>query len=153
MKRCFLHVASAVAAAALALPAIAADVLPGATVAERALNGAKEHIEQHGGAENLKLTMLPSSLYRNSMPDFTREWTELAGVEIENVPLGYTDIPSTVMAEATAKTGVYDTFSTTAVRRVGGVPCLRSSSGTSSRTSGRASRWPESTFESKTASS
>ena len=110
MKRCFLQAATGAVAAVLALPAIAADVLPGATVSERALNGAKEYIEKNGGAENLKLTMLLSSLYRNSMPDFTREWTELTGVEIENVPLGYTDIPAKVMAEATAKTGVYDIF-------------------------------------------
>ena len=110
MKRGFLQAAaSAAAAAALAAPAIAAGVLPGDTVAERALNGAKEYIEKHG-LENPKLTMLLSSLYRNSMPDFTREWTELTGVEIENVPLGYTDIPAKVMAEATAKTGVYDIF-------------------------------------------
>ena len=71
MKRCFLHAATGAVAAVLAIPAIAADVLPGATVAERALNGAKAYIEKNGGAENLKLTMLLSSLYRNSMPDFT----------------------------------------------------------------------------------
>ena len=109
MKRGFMQAAAAAAAAALTIPATAADVLPGDTVAERALAGAKEYIEKHG-LENPKLTMLLSSLYRNSMPDFTREWTELTGVEIENVPLGYTDIPAKVMAEATAKTGVYDIF-------------------------------------------
>ena len=109
MKRCFTQAAAAALTAALAAPSFAADVLPGATVAERALNGAKEYLEKHG-LENPKLTMLLSSLYRNSMPDFTREWTELTGIEFENIPLGYTDIPAKVMAEATAKTGVYDIF-------------------------------------------
>ncbi len=78
-------------------------------VAERAVEGAKAYIK----AKNLKdpkLTILLSSLYNNSFPDFTKKWEELTGVKFEIVPLGYTDIPAKVMQEAVSKTGVYDIF-------------------------------------------
>ena len=61
-------------------------------VAERAVAGAKEYVK----AKNLKdpkLTILLSSLYNNSFPDFAKKWEELTGVKFEIVPLGYTDIP------------------------------------------------------------
>jgi multiple sugar transport system substrate-binding protein len=78
-------------------------------VAERALAGAKEYIK----AKNLKdpkLTILLSSLYNNSFPDFAKKWEQLTGVKVEIVPLGYTDIPAKIMQEGVAKTGVYDIF-------------------------------------------
>ena len=78
-------------------------------VAERAVAGAKEYIK----AKNLrdpKLTVLLSSLYNNSFPDFARKWEQLTGVKMEIVPLGYTDIPAKIMQEGVAKTGVYDIF-------------------------------------------
>ena len=85
-------------------PAFAQD-----PVAERAVDGAKDYIK----AKNLKdpkLTILLSSLYNNSFPDFTKKWEELTGVKFEIVPLGYTDIPAKVMQEGVSKTGVYDIF-------------------------------------------
>ncbi len=78
-------------------------------VADRAVAAAKEYVK----AKNLKepkLTILLSSLYNNSFPDFTKRWEELTGIKFEIVPLGYTDIPAKIMQEGVAKTGVYDVF-------------------------------------------
>jgi multiple sugar transport system substrate-binding protein len=78
-------------------------------VADRAVAAAKEYVK----AKNLKdpkLTILLSSLYNNSFPDFAKKWEELTGVKFEIVPLGYTDIPAKIMQEGVAKTGVYDLF-------------------------------------------
>ena len=86
------------------LPAYAQD-----PVADRAVAGAKEYVK----AKNLKdpkLTILLSSLYNTSFPDFAKKWEELTGVKFEIVPLGYTDIPAKIMQEAVSKTGVYDIF-------------------------------------------
>jgi len=86
------------------LPAYAQD-----PVADRAVAGAKEYVR----AKNLKdpkLTILLSSLYNTSFPDFTKKWEALTGVKFEIVPLGYTDIPAKVMQEAVSKSGVYDIF-------------------------------------------
>src|SRR5262245_66107132 len=67
-------------------------------VADRAVAAAKEYVK----AKNLKdpkLTILLSSLYNNSFPDFAKKWEELTGVKFEIVPLGYTDIPAKIMQE------------------------------------------------------
>lgn len=79
------------------------------SVAQRAIDGAKAYVK----AKNLKepkLTILLSSLYSNSFPDFAKKWEELTGVKFEIVALGYTDIPAKIMQEAVSKTGVYDLF-------------------------------------------
>src|SRR5581483_3144556 len=91
-------------AVSAATPALAQD-----PVAERAVAAAKEYVK----AKNLKdpkLTILLSSLYNNSFPDFSKKWEELTGVKFEIVPLGYTDIPAKIMQESVSKTGVYDIF-------------------------------------------
>jgi multiple sugar transport system substrate-binding protein len=88
---------------------VLAQSLPGATVEERAINGAREYIKKH----NLKepsLTMLMISLFKNSMPAYAKQWEELTGVKMHFVEYGYTDIPAKIMAEAVAKTGQYDIF-------------------------------------------
>ena len=87
-----------------AAPALAND-----PVAERAVAGAKEYIKAKN-LTNPKLTILLSSLYNNSFPDFAKKWEELTGVKFEIVPLGYTDIPAKIMQEGVSKTGVYDIF-------------------------------------------
>jgi multiple sugar transport system substrate-binding protein len=89
---------------AIASPAVAQD-----PVAERAVSAAKEYVKAKGLKEP-KLTILLSSLYNNSFPDFAKKWEELTGVKLEIVPLGYTDIPAKIMQEAVSKTGVYDIF-------------------------------------------
>ena len=78
-------------------------------VAERALQGAKDYIKKKN-LKNPQLTILLSSLYNNSFPDYAKKWTELTGVKFNIVPLGYTDIPAKIMAEAVAKTGQFDIF-------------------------------------------
>jgi multiple sugar transport system substrate-binding protein len=89
-------------------PALA-QTLPGATVEERAINGAKEYIKKHN-LTNPALTMLMISLFKNSMPTFADEWEKLTGVKMNFIEYGYTDIPAKIMAEAVAKTGQYDIF-------------------------------------------
>lgn len=106
MKRSIL-LGSALALS-LAWTQVAAQV-PGATVEERAVNGAKRYIEKNK-LQNPKLTILLNSLFQQVQPAYNERWEKLTGVKIENIPLGYTDIPAKVMAEAVAKTGVYDIF-------------------------------------------
>src|SRR3954468_11017785 len=100
--------ASALALACASSIAIA-QVLPGATVEERAINGAKQYIKDKN-LKDPKITILLNSLFKNAQPAYNDEWEKLTGVKVENIPLGYTDIPAKVMAEAVAKTGVYDIF-------------------------------------------
>src|SRR5215510_720450 len=89
-------------------PALA-QTLPGATVEERAINGAKTYIKQHN-LTNPTLTMLMISLFKNSMPTFADQWQKLTGVKMDFIEYGYSDIPAKIMAEAVAKTGQYDIF-------------------------------------------
>jgi ABC-type glycerol-3-phosphate transport system substrate-binding protein len=86
-----------------------AQAVPGNTVEERAVNGAKAYLKKHN-LTNVEQTILLSSLYRNSFPDFSERWEKLTGIKIKIVPLGYTDIPAKIMAEAVAKTGQFDMF-------------------------------------------
>src|SRR5262245_65565808 len=86
----------------MASPAAAQD-----PVADRAVAAAKEYVKAKG-LKDPKLTILLSSLYNNSFPDFAKKWEELTGVKFEIVRLGYRDIPAKIMQEAVSKTGVYD---------------------------------------------
>jgi multiple sugar transport system substrate-binding protein len=86
-----------------------AQELPGATVEERAIQGAKEYVKQN----NLKqpsLTMLMLALFKHAMPTFAKQWEELTGVKIKFVESGYSDMRAKIMAEAAARTGAYDLF-------------------------------------------
>jgi len=85
-------------------PALAND-----GVAERAVTAARDLVKKNN-LKDPKLTILLSSLYNNSFPDFARKWEELTGIKFEIVPLGYTDIPAKVMQEGVSKTGTYDLF-------------------------------------------
>ncbi len=93
----------------LSVTLVRAEGLPGATVEERAINGAKEYSKQHN-LKNPSLTMLMISLFKNSMPTFAKQWEDLTGVKMKFVESGSTDIPAKIMAEAVAKTGAYDIF-------------------------------------------
>ena len=99
-----LLLSAALCASLLASPAVAQDL-----VADRAVAAAKEYVRAKG-LKDPKLTILLSSLYNNSFPDFAKKWEELTGVKFEIVPLGYTDIPAKIMQESVSKTGVYDIF-------------------------------------------
>src|SRR2546423_10787918 len=63
----------------MASPAVAQD-----PVAERAVAAAKEYVKAKG-LKDPKLTILLSSLYNNSFPDFAKKWEELTGVKFEIV--------------------------------------------------------------------
>src|SRR5215813_7620634 len=51
-------------------------------VADRAVAAAKEYVKAKG-LKDPKLTILLSSLYNNSFPDFAKKWEELTGVKFE----------------------------------------------------------------------
>jgi multiple sugar transport system substrate-binding protein len=110
LKRRFLVTALVLAGCfGLAASGALAKVLPGATVEERAINGAKMYIEKNKLKEPT-LTVLQNALFKNAQPKYDRQWEELTGVKIKSIPYGYTDIPSKIMAEAVAKTGQWDVF-------------------------------------------
>ena len=85
------------------------QTLPGDTVEERAINGARAYVEENQLQEP-SLTILLISLFRNAMPAYAAQWEELTGIKVNFIEYGYTDIPSKIMAEAIAKTGQYDIF-------------------------------------------
>jgi len=109
MRRVWLGVLLLLAGLRLSIPAVLADVLPGATVEERAINGAREYVKQNN-LQNPSLTMLMISRFKNSMPTFAKQWADLTGVKMRFVESVYSDIPAKIMAEAVAKTGEYDIF-------------------------------------------
>lgn len=83
--------------------------LAGASVEERAINGAREYVKKNT-LKDPSLTMLMISLFKNSMPTFAKQWEEQTGVKIKFIEYSHTDIPAKMMAEAVAKTGEYDIF-------------------------------------------
>jgi multiple sugar transport system substrate-binding protein len=86
-----------------------ADVLPGETVEERAVNGAKEYVKKNN-LKNPSVTMLMLARFKNALPALTKPWEELTGVKIKFVEVTPTDSAAKIMAEAVAKTGAYDIF-------------------------------------------
>ena len=88
---------------------VLADVLPGATVEERAINGAKEYIKKNN-LKNPSLTMLMIARFKNALPTFAKQWEELTGVKLKFVEATNADSAAKIMAEAVAKTGAYDIF-------------------------------------------
>jgi multiple sugar transport system substrate-binding protein len=88
------------------------QVLPGATVEERAINGAKAYLKKH----NLKeptLALLNVALFHKAQVKYNEQWEELTGVKINSKPHGPARFRSKIMAEAEAKTGDWDIFYTT----------------------------------------
>ena len=107
MKRFVFAALMLTGLAGFAASAAVAQVLPGATPEERAVNGAKAYIKKHG-LKNPTQTMLLISLFKNAQPKYLRQWEKLTGVKMKTIQYGYTDIPAKIMAEAVAKTGQYD---------------------------------------------
>ncbi len=101
--------AMSMGAMSLVAGAVCAQQVAGNTVEDRAVNAAREYVKQKK-LNNPKITILLNSLYQNAQPAYNERWEKLTGVRVENVPLGYTDIPAKVMAEAVAKTGAFDIF-------------------------------------------
>ena len=94
-------------------------------VAERAVAAAKDYIKDKN-LKDPKLTILLSSLYNNSFPDFAKKWEELTGVKFEIVPLGYTDIPAKIMQEGWPRPASMTSSTTSPTPRLT-PPALRSS--------------------------
>jgi multiple sugar transport system substrate-binding protein len=109
MKRIGVGMLLVLMSLGLADDTVLSQTLPGATVEERAVNGAKAYVKKHN-LTNPTLTMLMISLFKNSMPKYAEEWEKLTGVKMQFIEYGYTDIPAKIMAEAVAKTGQYDIF-------------------------------------------
>ena len=72
-------------AAGLLLAAGAANAAEYGPVAQRAIDGAKAYVKAKG-LKNPTLDILLNSLYRNSFPDFAKEWQGLTGVAIKAEP-------------------------------------------------------------------
>src|SRR5262245_1797798 len=86
-----------------------ADILPGETVEERAVNGAREYIKKNN-LKNPTLTMLMIARFKNALPALTKQWEELTGVKMKFVEVNYADSAAKIMAAAVPKTGAYDIF-------------------------------------------
>ncbi len=76
-----------------------AQTVPGATVEERAANGARAYLKKIG-ANRLEQTMMLVSLFAKAQPKYLDEWERLTGIRIRTVEYGYTEIPAKIMAEA-----------------------------------------------------
>jgi multiple sugar transport system substrate-binding protein len=96
--------AFAVGATVAAMPVRADD-----PVADRAVEQARAYMKKNN-IDKIEITMLLNSLYRNAIEDFSSRWEKLTNIKVVSTPLGYTDIPSKIMAEAVAKTGSFDIF-------------------------------------------
>jgi len=88
---------------------VLADVLPGETVEERAVNGAKEYVKKNS-LKNPSLTMLMLSRFKNALPALSKQWEEATGVKMKFVETPSVESAAKIMAEAAAKTGAYDVF-------------------------------------------
>jgi multiple sugar transport system substrate-binding protein len=86
-----------------------AQPVPGSTVEERAVNGAKAYLKKIG-VDRLEQTMMMVSLFAKAQPKYLEEWEKLTGIKIKTVEYGYTEIPAKIMADAVAKTGQYDIY-------------------------------------------
>ena len=109
MQRVWLGALLLLVGLSLGVTPVRADVLPGETVEERAVNGAKEYIKKNT-LKNPSLTMLMIARFKNALPALTKQWEELTGVKMKFVEANYTGSAAKIMAEAVAKTGVYDIF-------------------------------------------
>lgn len=102
-------VAGAIVLLVAAVGVAQAQTVPGATVEERAVNGAKAYLKKLG-VEKLDLTMMMVSLFAKAQPKYLHEWEKLTGIRIKTIEYGYTEIPAKIMADAVAKTGQYDIY-------------------------------------------
>ena len=68
----------------LGATSVLADVWPGETVEERAVNGAREYIKKNN-LKNPALTMLMIARFKNALPALTKQWEELTGVKMKFV--------------------------------------------------------------------
>jgi len=104
-----LGIAWALVLALLTAGVASAQTVPGNTVEERAINGAKAYLKKIG-VDKLEQTMMMVSLFAKAQPKYLDEWEKLTGIRIKTIEYGYTEIPAKIMADAIAKTGQYDIY-------------------------------------------
>jgi multiple sugar transport system substrate-binding protein len=109
MRRVWLGALLILVGLHLGVAPVCADVLPGETVEERAINGAKEYIKKNT-LKNPSLTMLMLARFKNALPALAKQWEELTGVKIRFTEATHAESAAKIMAEAVARTGAYDIF-------------------------------------------
>ncbi|MGH7335466.1 MAG: ABC transporter substrate-binding protein, partial [Candidatus Rokuibacteriota bacterium] len=102
-------VGAVILAVVAASSAGATDVVPGSTVEERAVNGAKAYLKK-AGVDKIELTMMMVSLFAKAQPKYLDEWEKLTGIKVKTIEYGYTEIPAKIMADAVARSGQYDIY-------------------------------------------
>jgi len=84
--------------------------VPGATVSERAVNGVKQLIDSGVVPKGATVKLLHVAGSKNNFEPFLADWEAKTGTKVELVTVGSEpDVYTKAMAEATAKTGEYDT--------------------------------------------
>ncbi len=81
--------------------------IPGKTPEERAINGAKAYMKAHG-LETVTLNVMANPLQATTIRYVSPEFEKATGIKINVIDIGYTEIPTKMMAEAVAKSGAYD---------------------------------------------
>lgn len=81
--------------------------IPGNTPEERAINGAKAYMKAHG-LKTLTLNVLINPLHSEAIRHVSPAFENATGIKLNVIAIGYTEIPTKMMAEAVAKTGAYD---------------------------------------------
>jgi multiple sugar transport system substrate-binding protein len=104
-----LGIVWALVLALLTVGVASAQPVPGNTVEERAVNGAKAYLKKIG-VDKLEQTMMMVSLFAKAQPKYLEEWEKLTGIKVKTIEYGYTEIPAKIMADAVAKTGQYDIY-------------------------------------------
>jgi len=110
MKRSSSRLLSVVGIVALVLawsPAASAQVAPGATADERAVNGAKAYMTAKG-LTSLKLNMLMPSIFTGGSVVEMSNFEKLTGIGVNYSEVGILQIQAKAMSEAVAKSGSFD---------------------------------------------
>lgn len=79
----------------------------GKTPEERAINGAKIYLKAHN-LKNVTLNVLANTLQATAIRYVGPEFEGATGIKLNVIDIGYTEIPTKMMAEAVAKSGAYD---------------------------------------------
>jgi len=110
MKRSSSRLLSVVGIVALVLAwstAASAQVAPGATADERAVNGAKAYMTAKG-LTSLKLNMLMPSIFTGGSVVEMSNFEKLTGIGVNYSEVGILQIQAKAMSEAVAKSGSFD---------------------------------------------
>src|SRR5713101_3008237 len=90
--------------------AAAAQVVPGATADERAVNGAKAYLKSKG-LTSLKLNMMMPSIFTAGSTGEMAAFEKETGIGVNYFEVGILQIQAKAMSEAVAKSGSFDFWS------------------------------------------